>query len=181
MQIKLNNNKTVLISLAGTSDAVALHHYFLNLSPLTQSRYTPHAFDAVSVMAICHNNGTGYTAFVATDIATHAIVAYMLLRQGMLPADFNRYANRNQFYNYTQTVSFAPSVADAWQSSGLGTAMNQFLEMQLKKHHQKNIVLWGGVQAGNEKAVSFYKKQGYQLMGSFYQNGMQNFDMIKTL
>jgi diamine N-acetyltransferase len=51
----------------------------------------------------------------------------------------------------------------------------------LRTQQQRHIVLWGGVQAANEKALNFYKKQGYQQMGDFWLNGLQNLDMIKTL
>lgn len=41
----------------------------------------------------------------------------------------------------------------------------------------KRIILWGGVQAGNEKAVSYYLKHGFRTVGQFEHNG-NNYDMI---
>jgi hypothetical protein len=181
MQIILSNNKSIVVSLATLVEAGALHNYFLKLSPLTQSRYAPHSFDSKNVTGICRNNGKGYAAYIATDTTNKTVVAYMLLKQVLLLDDFNRYASRNQFYLYTETVSFAPSVADDWQSSGLGREMNQYIELQLRSQQQRHIILWGGVQAANEKALNFYKKQGYQQRGDFWLNGVQNLDMIKTL
>ena len=109
------------------------------------------------------------------------IVAYMLVRQGMIEWDLNRYTTRNQSYDHTTSVTFAPSVADAWQSTGLGSLMNNLIEEDLKEKNIKNIILWGGVQATNEKAIHYYKKIGYQFIASFWHDGKDNHDMVKQL
>lgn len=41
------------------------------------------------------------------------------------------------------------------------------IEKELRIKGIQHIVLRGGVQVTNERAVSFYKKFGYQLYGSF--------------
>ena len=37
--------------------------------------------------------------------------------------------------------------------------------------------LWGGVQCNNEKAVNFYLKHGFRILGQFEYNGW-NYDMV---
>jgi diamine N-acetyltransferase len=105
----------------------------------------------------------------------------MLIKQGMIEWDMNRYLTRQQTYDYDSSVTFAPSIADAWQSSGLGMLMNNIIEEDLRKRNIKHIILWGGVQATNEKAVNFYKKLGYQFLASFWHDGKDNHDMVKQL
>ena len=51
----------------------------------------------------------------------------------------------------------------------------------LKRKGYKNLVLWGGVQATNYRAVHFYKKLGFQTIGSFWHDGKDNFDMVLPL
>ena len=105
----------------------------------------------------------------------------MLIRQGMIEADQQRYAERSQFFDPNTTVTFAPSVADAWQSSGLGMAMAAYIEEDVMSRGTRTIILWGGVQASNNKAVNFYKKRGYQFIASFWYDGKDNHDMLKEL
>ena len=37
--------------------------------------------------------------------------------------------------------------------------------------------MWGGVQMDNEKAVNFYKRNDFRMLGQFTYNG-ENYDMI---
>lgn len=92
-----------------------------------------------------------------------------------------RYANRLLYFNTAKTVTFAPSVADAWQSTGLGSLMYNAIESELKEKGISKIVLWGGVQADNLKAVNYYKKLKYQFIDAFWHDGKNNYDMVKDL
>lgn len=77
----------------------------------------------------------------------------------------------------TSDCTFAPSVADAWQSCGVGNSLFQFILSSLKATEVKRIILWGGVQIDNEKAVNYYKKNAFKTLGQFYYNG-ENYDMV---
>jgi GNAT superfamily N-acetyltransferase len=105
----------------------------------------------------------------------------MLFQKGMIEGDQRRFTERNQLPDPLTTITFAPSVADDWQSSGIGSGMYKLIEEKLKEDGTRQIVLWGGVQAGNTKAVNFYKKHRYQLLGSFWHDGKDNYDMAKWL
>lgn len=163
------------------TDNFLLLEYLQSLSTESRSRFGPHAFDAETVNAICNNLPGDTNRYIAIDTASGKIVAYMLIKQGMIEWDQQRYATRKQYYEDATTVTFAPSVADEWQSSGLGTAMNSVIEATLQKRKIKYIILWGGVQAGNEKAVRFYAKLGYRQLASFWHDGKNNYDMVKEL
>lgn len=181
MNYELGNGKTVEIRLLKENDKEKLFQYFDQLfSRESKSRFRPHAFDRATINTICENPDSEITRYVALD-ADESIVAYMLVRQGMIEWDRDRYLTRHQTYNYNDTVTFAPSVADAWQGSGLGSIMNNIIEGDLHRRRIKQIILWGGVQATNEKAVSFYNKLGYRFIASFWHDGKDNYDMVKCL
>ena len=181
MKYELRNGKSVEVRLLEGNDTEKLYEYFdQHFSKESKSRFGPHAFDQETINAICQNPDEEIMRYVAIDEEKN-IVAYMLIKQGMIEWDEKRYALRNQFYDYNTSVTLAPSVADAWQSSGLGTLMNNLIEDDLGKRKIKNIILWGGVQANNEKAVHFYKKLGYQFIASFWHDGKDNYDMVKEL
>jgi diamine N-acetyltransferase len=180
MDVQLKNGKQVLIRLLINADTQLLFNYLSSLSAETKSRFGPHAFDWQTIENIC-NNTDDVTRYVAIDESSDKIVAYMLFKQGMIYWDEKRYAERNQHYNYSTSVTYAPSVADAWQSTGLGSAMYMAIEPELKSKGIMHIILWGGVQAGNERAVNFYKKLGYELKGSFWHDEKDNLDMVKII
>jgi diamine N-acetyltransferase len=181
MRVSLRNGKSVEIRLVNQPDKDALYNYLQLLSPESRSRFGPHSFDWRTIHAIFDRPDTTIQRYVAIDEANNDIIAYMLIKQGMIKEDQQRYAERNQFFDEADTVTFAPSVADAWQSSGLGSVMAAFIEDELRKKNIQRIILWGGVQATNLKAVNFYKKLNYQFISSFWFDNKDNHDMIKEL
>jgi ribosomal protein S18 acetylase RimI-like enzyme len=181
MRYDLRNGKSVEIRLLQNHDNEKLFEYFdRHLSEESKSRFGPHRFDKETINTICQNPNGQITRWVAVDDERN-IIAYVLVNQGMIEWDVNRYETRLQSYDPDSTVTFAPSVADAWQSAGLGSVMNEIIEADLTKRGVKNIVLWGGVQATNVKAVNFYKKLGYQFIASFWHDEKDNHDMVKQL
>jgi len=181
MKNELKNGKSVEVRLLEPGDNEKLFEYFDQyFSKESRSRFGPHAFDRETINTICQNPNDELARYVAIDEEKN-IVAYMLIKQGMIDWDMNRYLTRQQSYDHDSSVTFAPSVADAWQSTGLGSLMNDLIENDLRKRNIKNIILWGGVQATNEKAIIFYKKLGYQFIASFWHDGKDNHDMVKRL
>lgn len=181
MIVTLKNNTKVVIRLLKNTDTQDLFNYLSDLSSETKSRFGPHPFDRASVETICNNLNDDVLRYIAVDESGNNIIAYMLLKQGMIIWDEKRYAGRNRQFNYQTTITFAPSVADAWQSTGLGTMMYQLIEEELKAKGIQHIILWGGVQATNERAVNFYKKLGYLIAGSYWHDEKDNYDMVKEL
>ena len=44
------------------------------------------------------------------------------------------------------------------------------------------MVLWGGTQATNDRAIHFYQKHGFRTVGEFQEPpGFNNYDMIMDL
>lgn len=181
MTYKLRNEKHVEVRLLESNDNQKLFEYFdQRLSKESKSKFGPHSFDKETIDAICQNPDEEIMRYVAIDEEKN-IVAYMLIKQGMIEWDQSRYAGRQQPYEYNKSVTFAPSVADTWQSNGLGSLMYDLIEEDLCKRNIKNIILWGGVQATNQTAINFYKKLGYQFIASFWHNDQDNHDMVKQL
>lgn len=181
MKIQLPDGRTGVIRSLIENDKESLYHYLQNLSTESRSRFGPHPFDQPTINYICEHPDKNIQRYIAVDESTSSIAAYMLIQQGMIEADQQRYAQRDQFFDPNTTATYAPSVADDWQSSGLGTAMLNVIENELKNRGMRHIILWGGVQATNLKAVNFYKKNGYQIIASFWHDHKDNYDMTKEL
>lgn len=178
MITKAKNNKQILFRRLNYNDFDNLFEYLNNLSIETKKRFAPHQFDKIAIELFYQNDKN--IGFVVEDIELQNIVAYAIVKIGFLENESKRLNAYELALNHKTDCTFAPSVADSWQSYGLGDALFKYILSELKSYQIKRIILWGGVQADNDKAISYYKKNGFEVLGEFYNNG-NNFDMLKKL
>ncbi|MEI6266020.1 MAG: GNAT family N-acetyltransferase [Sphingobacteriia bacterium] len=145
----------------------------------TKKRFGPHYFDKQSVIDF-YDNPAIHLGFVAQTIDSNDIIAYSIIKLGYLESDYNRYLSYGIHLDNTIDCEFSPSVADSWQSFGIGNKLFYYILADLKKAGVKRIVLWGGVQADNEKAMNYYKKNNFVPVGQFWHNG-ENVDMLLNI
>lgn len=176
MIINSKNGRQVSVRKLTPADVDKLTDYFQRLGAETLKRYGPHKFDKQSLKEIYQNPGD-HTAYIAVDIETSEIIAYSVIKRGFLEHDGYRLQSYGIIPDSATDCTFAPSVADEWQSLGVGNSLFCFLLADLIANGLKRIILWGGVQADNNKAVNYYQKNGFRTLGQFEHNG-QNFDMI---
>lgn len=153
-----------------------LAEYLAKLSPETRKRFAPHSFTEKEIKRL-FQDVENYKLFVAVNEDEHIIVAYTIIKLGWLEWDRPRLTS----YGLVQQqgdVTLAPSVADAWQSKGVGSSLFAYTAKHLKKTHGvSRIILWGGVQSTNVKAMKFYEKFGFRKLGEFEHHGV-NQDML---
>ena len=176
MRFQTKNNKTVIIRRLQQDDLESLSHYLENLSEDSKKRFGPHPFDLPSIIDF-YKDPKLHQAYMAQTTDTNEMLAYAIVKFGILEADSHRYRSYGINLDPQTDCEFAPSVSDDWQSAGIGNGLFHFIIKELKKTAIKRIVLWGGVQADNKKAVNYYKKHGFQLLGQFSHHG-ENFDMV---
>jgi diamine N-acetyltransferase len=173
--IETKNNKQVYLRRLNANDFDGLFNYLQNLSADTKKRFGPHPFDKQSIIDF-YDNSEENLGYVAQTI-NGEIVAYAIIKIGYLENDKSRFDSYGIILSNNTDCEFAPSVADDWQSCGIGNQQFQYILTDLKKTSLKSVILWGGVQADNHKAINYYKKNGFQQLGQFTHNG-ENFDMI---
>lgn len=161
-------------------DEQALYRYFNDLSDLTRSRFGPHPFDSQTVNALCQQRYEQLLAWVAVTPETGRIVAYLVVKPGYLHFEEERYRSYGLNLDHHQDYTLAPSVADDHQSTGVGSRLMAQVLAELRQRGGAKVVLWGGVQAANPRACHFYRKFGFQQLGSFEHNGL-NYDMVLDL
>jgi diamine N-acetyltransferase len=180
MTVQLKNNKQVLLRRVTESDFDNLFTYLQLLSDVTKNRFGPHKFNRQTIVELFNNNNN-YRGYIAIDLMHQKIVAYAIVKFGYLEHDAHRLQSYGLQLSSETDCTFAPSVADDWQSSGLGNKLFQFITADLKgKTDVKRIILWGGVQISNQKAVSFYQRNGFKILGTFHYN-VDNYDMVNNL
>jgi diamine N-acetyltransferase len=158
-----------------SSDFDALLFYLQHLSPETKSRFGPHSFDFDSVIQFY--NRTDVTGFVAIETIYNTIIGYSIIKDGILYFETERLYKYEYPDIHNNSCTYAPSVADAWQGKGIGKLMFEHIVNDCQQKFIKRIILWGGVQSTNNKALHFYKRLGFVVLGEFEYNGL-NQDML---
>jgi len=176
MIIQTKNNRQILLRRLNADDFDKLVDYFHRLGPETVKRFGPHRFDKLSIIDL-YDHSEEYKGYIAFDIETSQIIAYSIIKTGYLDHDCSRLQSYGLTPDIKSDCTFAPSVADEWQSLGVGNNLFNFMLSDLKAEGIKRIILWGGVQSDNIKAVNYYVKNGFRIVGEFQYNG-PNYDMI---
>lgn len=178
MIVTTKNNRQVELRKLNSDDYDNLCDYLDKLSIETRKRFGPHPFERNSIIEFYRNDL--HTGYIAQDTETSEIVAYSIIKIGFLEHDVFRLQSYGLKLDHKTDATFAPSVADNWQSQGIGNALFQFIIADLKLFEINRVILWGGVQADNHKAVNYYRKNGFQALGKFHYNGL-NYDMVFQL
>jgi diamine N-acetyltransferase len=177
--ITLKNNQSILLRRLTINDLNELCRYLQALGPETKNRFGPHQFDEKSITEF-YARADVYTGYVAIDRVTATIIAYAIIKPGYLEHDKARLQSYGLTVYDKTDCTFAPSVADSWQGLGIGNNLFQFILRDLKTTSINRIILWGGVQAGNDKALHYYAKNGFKILGQFNYNG-DNYDMVLNI
>ena len=151
--------------------------YLQKLGELTRQRFSPHPFDRQSIIDLYADPELN-TAFIAFDPSSCEIIAYAVLRKGIPGHDLERLCSYGILPDHKTDCIFAPSVADERQGTGIGQKMFEYICQEVKFMGIRRIILWGGVQCSNNRAVQYYIKNGFRVLGRFDYNGC-NYDMIR--
>jgi RimJ/RimL family protein N-acetyltransferase len=183
--IVLPTDEQTLLRPLRRDDAEILSTYFLGLSSETTRVYGPHPFDQETADRLCRDLDSADHLRMLAIVEEHGmqrIVAYFIVHFGVYESDHNRYEQREMPLDPTVDCELAPSVADAYQGSGVGSLVMGHLLPLLKRAGRQRLALVGGVRAENLRAIHFYEKFGFRKVGEFKSRGdIDNFDMIADL
>ena len=149
-----------------------LLEYLNGLSNLTKKRFGPHLFEIEAINNLSKNHGFR----LYTSRCKRKIIAYSIIKIGWLDYEKPRLMKYGIVENY-HDITLAPSVADEYQNKGIGTQFLQFILNDIDSLMPPgNLYLWGGVQKNNKRAVHFYQKMGFTILGEF-KNSTTYLDM----
>lgn len=179
MNIETKSGKQIKLRKLNLADFDSLSAYLQGLNDDTRRRFGPHAYDRAAIEAFygMHDTLEGY---VAIDLLTDRIVAYSAVKIGFWQHDSMRLQSYGLVLDNLHDAMFAPSVADEWQGCGVGNAMLSFIKNDLMQRGVYRVILWGGVQRDNDKAVNYYLRNGFKILGEFEYYGW-NLDMALEL
>ena len=197
-KMALGSGKELLFRIFRREDAEPLGHYFEGLSETTRRRYGPHALTMDEAKRLCaeldysktmcflaESNGKDSPVRSQQRRSAREIVAYFIMVIGFREQDENHYKGYGLNLDGCLVCTLAPSVADTWQDTGLGSAMMDKLIPLMRRLGLRWMVLFGGTQATNERAIRFYKKFGFRQVGKFQTTVndaiIDNYDMVLDL
>jgi diamine N-acetyltransferase len=179
MIVRIKDGKEVLMRKLEQADGKQLHKYCHNLSPSSKQKFSPHPFDWATIQSICNNLDGKTISYIAELLESNEIIAYFIIRLEVSLNDKNRL--KPNPIGDEKLCSFAPSVADEYQGRGLGRAMFALIIQKLMDTDRSKVILLGGVQKGNQKAIAYYKKLGFTMEDEFDRNGVKNYSMSLIL
>jgi GNAT superfamily N-acetyltransferase len=92
----------------------------------------------------------------------------------------NRYREQGIDLSKGKHPMFAPSIADDYQNTGLASLAMPAIIKAAKELGAKSLVLMGGTQATNKRAITFYEKFGFKHVCDF-ETKVLNYDMQMLL
>lgn len=162
-----------VITKYDTANQEQLLFYLSALGNETRSFFGPHAFDKISLDLFYQDPKN--TAYIATE--GNQIIGYSIIRHGFLLHDAPRLSSYGLQLDPDTDACFAPSVADHWQGRGLGRELFSYIINELSNSKVTRLILWGGVQTVNQRAVRYYEQLGFRTLGYFEYQGW-NADMV---
>jgi len=132
--------------------------------------YGPHLFDQPTADRLCAEIDPSQLIrmiAVLREDGDEKVIAYFILQLGVGAHELQRYSSVGIALDPALDCLVAPSVADAYQSQGLGSLLMPHVFAVARRLGRRRVVLMGGVYQANERAVHFYKKMGFQAVGTF--------------
>ena len=157
------------------NDRDALGRFFTGLSSATRSRFGPHPLNTEHAAKLCYaldEDPAGRFVLYSDD----AICGYFIVDPVLPGHEVERYMNYGIALESGKDCMFAPCMADRFQGRGLGNAVMPFLLKHCRDKRYRSMVLLGGTQESNERALKFYQRWGFRPLGTF-MTSVSNIDM----
>lgn len=174
--IILNNERSFILKKLSSNDGKNLGNFFNSLLPETRSRFAPHPLTFEYAALLCDEEQSTDTAerFILWD--NKLIAGYFILEFRIPDHEAKRYSEYGIMLEQGKDVMFAPCVADSYQDRGLASLVMDILLEHCRKRECRSLVLLGGTQESNARAIRFYEKFGFIPCGG-YHTEVYNIDM----
>lgn len=147
-------------------DAALLAAFLQSLSPQTRRFSTYDGYDLVSAQALCTAINR-YDKLRLVAVVNQQIVALFEFSFALVAADQTRYASYGLPLDEQTDCRFGLCIADDYQDRGLGTQLLPLVLDIARRFGKERMILWGGVLADNQRAIRYYEKNGFRLLGHF--------------
>src|SRR3989344_2936936 len=180
--IVLRTNEVVVLRPLLTEDLDKLTEFLERLSIATRELSTFNSYDAETAKEFCNAiNRYDKLRFVVEN-SIGRIVGLLEFIFDIPEGDIERYAKNGIDLNSEFDCRWGPTLADDYQSKGLGSAVFPIIKEISMKFGKKRIILYGGVLTQNKRAIHYYEKFGFRKVGKFEnQKGSKLLDRILNI
>jgi len=178
-EIKTQLGEEITLRPLQQPDTQKLTTFLENLSLGTRKLSTFDSYDAVTAKELCD------------AISKYDKLRFVLENQdkeiiGLIEFTFDIPENVVEQYkgygidlDIDNTCRFGPTLADDYQSKGLGSLVFPYVIKIAELLGKKYIILYGGVFADNIRAIKYYEKHGFKVVGKYTdEDGRKSVDMI---
>ncbi|KKP43434.1 MAG: GCN5-related N-acetyltransferase [Parcubacteria group bacterium GW2011_GWA2_33_14] len=176
----LPNGEAVIFRPLEHKDAEILADFLEGLSTQTREFYSCESYDLKEAQKYCEAiHRYDKLRFIVISKAKNKMIALFEYSFDVPESDRNRFLTYEEKFDFDLICRMGPCIADAYQNQGTGTTLFPFLVGIAQQFGCKQIILWGGVLSHNERAIKFYKKNGFRELGNFKNNHhKESIDMI---
>ncbi|MGW2277079.1 GNAT family N-acetyltransferase [Streptomyces sp. NPDC001770] len=165
------------------TDAERLAHFLECLSAESRRLSTFDGYGIAAARELCDAIARyDKLRLVLEDVPSSRIVGLLELALALTPADIARYGEAGVLLDELTDCRFGPTLADDHQGRGVGTLALPLVWEAVRTLGRSRVILWGGVLAGNARAIRYYEKNGFRSFGSFVgADGSRSLDMMLDL
>lgn len=175
------SGKEVIFRPLMADDVDRLAGFLARLSSETRRFSTYDGYDKAVARDFCDAIAR-YDKFRMVAVVNEWVVALFEFAFWISDSDKDRFHSYGIDLNDTTDVKFGPCIADDDQNHGLGTQLMQRMASIARLFGKYRIILWGGVLSDNTRAIRYYEKNGFQMLGAFTNaSGLASLDGILTL
>lgn len=179
--VTLPSGETLTFRPLLPDDAAPLAQFLTALSPQTCACATFAGYDLTTAQELCAAIAR-YDKLRLVATTAERIVALFELSFDLTADDIARYQSYGLPLDAATTCRFGPTIADDYQNRGLGSLLLPHVLDLARRFDRRRIILWGGVMTGNQRAVHYYQKNGFQLVGQFCNAAnILCYDMIRAI
>jgi len=161
-----HTGETIVFRPLMPDDQERLTTFLEDLSPRTRRFSTYSGYDQAAAREFCDAINR-YDKLRLVALAGLRVVALFEFSLYISDFDKDRYRNYGIELNGETDVRFGPCLADDYQDRGLGSDLLPYTIAGARCLGKRRMILWGGVLADNHRALHFYKKNGFRMVGTF--------------
>ena len=164
------------------TDIEGLTSFLKNLSTETRRLSTFDSYDKVTATELCNAISKYDKLRFVLESQSKEIVGLIEFTLDIPQNVVDTYTSYELKLDTDHTCRFGPTLADKYQSKGLGSLIFPYVVKIAKLLGKKHIILYGGVFADNIRAIKYYEKHGFKIVGKYNNDdGIENLDMILSI
>ena len=164
------------------SDIEKLTTFLKNLSPGTRKLSTFDSYDSVTAKELCDAISKYDKLRFVLENQSKEIIGLIEFTLDIPENVLEQYKGYGIDLDIDNTCRFGPTLADYYQSKGLGSLLFPIVIKIVELLDKKYIILYGGVFTDNTRAIKYYEKHGFRVVGRCTdENGRESVDMILNI